>query len=85
MNRYNTKESTSKEKNRIPSISNNKINLRLLSENSALSKKLVRDTNKSRSSQNLTLKAINDLSLYVVNIPSMKDIKKSIEDYYAKC
>ena len=84
MNRYNTKESTSKEKNRIPSISNNKINLRLLSENSALSKKLVRDTNKSRSSQNLTLKAINDLSLYVVNIPSMKDIKKSIEDYYAK-
>jgi hypothetical protein len=84
MNRYNTKESTSKEKNRIPSISNNKINLSLLSENSALSKKLVRDTNKSRSSQNLTLKAINDLSLYVVNIPSMKDIKKSIEDYYAK-
>ncbi len=84
MNRYNTKESTSKEKNRIPSISNNKINLHLLSENSALSKKLVRDTNKSRSSQNLTLKAINDLSLYVVNIPSMKDIKKSIEDYYAK-
>ena len=84
MNRYNTKESNSKEKNRIPSISNNKINLRLLSENSALSKKLVRDTNKSRSSQNLTLKAINDLSLYVVNIPSMKDIKKSIEDYYAK-
>ena len=84
MNRYNTKESSSLEKVGIPSISNKKINLRLLSENSASNKKLIKDTNKSRSTQNLTLKALNDLSLYVVNIPSMKDIKKSIDDYYAK-
>ena len=84
MNRYNTKESSSLEKIGIPSISNKKINLRLLSENSASNKKLIKDTNKSRSTQNLTLKALNDLSLYVVNIPSMKDIKKSIDDYYAK-
>ena len=84
MNRCNTKESSSLEKVGIPSISNKKINLRLLSENSASNKKLIKDTNKSRSTQNLTLKALNDLSLYVVNIPSMKDIKKSIDDYYAK-
>ena len=84
MNRYNTKESSSLEKIGIPTISNKKINLRLLSENSASNKKLIKDTNKSRSTQNLTLKALNDLSLYVVNIPSMKDIKKSIDDYYAK-
>ena len=84
MNRYNTKESSSLEKIGIPSISNKKINLRLLSENSASNKKLIKDTNKSRSTQNLTLKALNDLSLYVVNIPSMKDIKKSLDDYYAK-
>ena len=84
MNRHNTKESSSLEKVGIPSISNKKINLRLLSENSASNKKLIKDTNKSRSTQNLTLKALNDLSLYVVNIPSMKDIKKSIDDYYAK-
>ena len=84
MNRYNTKESSSLEKVGIPSISNKKINLRLLSENCASNKKLIKDTNKSRSTQNLTLKALNDLSLYVVNIPSMKDIKKSIDDYYTK-
>ena len=84
MNRYNTKESSSLEKIGIPTISNKKINLRLLSENCASNKKLIKDTNKSRSTQNLTLKALNDLSLYVVNIPSMKDIKKSIDDYYAK-
>ena len=84
MNRYNTKESTSLGKEKIPSISNKKINLRLLSENSAISKKLTKDTNKSKSTQNLTLKAINDLSLYIVNIPSLKDIKKSIDDYYSK-
>ena len=69
---------------KIPSISNKKANLRLLSENSAISKKLIKDTNKSKSTQNLTLKALNDLSLYVVNIPSVKDIKKSIDDYYTK-
>ena len=84
MNRYNTKESSSLEKIGIPTISNKKINLRLLSENCASNKKLIKDTNKSRSTQNLTLKALNDLSLYVVNIPSMKDIKKSIDDYYTK-
>ena len=84
MNRYNIKESSSLEKIGIPTISNKKINLRLLSENCASNKKLIKDTNKSRSTQNLTLKALNDLSLYVVNIPSMKDIKKSIDDYYTK-
>ena len=84
MNRYNTKQSTNSGKEIIPSISNKKINLRLLSENSEISKKLIKDSNKSKSTQNLTLKAINDLSLYIVNIPSMKDIKKTIDDYYAK-
>ena len=84
MNRYNTKESTSLGKEKIPSISNKKANLHLLSENSAISKKLIKDTNKSKSTQNLTLKALNDLSLYIVNIPSMKDIKTTIDDYYAK-
>jgi hypothetical protein len=82
MNRYNSKENSRQEL--IPSISNKKINLNILSENSAPSKKLIIDRNKSKSTQNLTLKALNDLSLYVVNIPSVKDIKKSIDDYYTK-
>ena len=82
MNRYNSKENSRQEL--IPSISNKKINLNVLSENSAPSKKLIIDRNKSKSTQNLTLKALNDLSLYVVNIPSVKDIKKSIDDYYTK-
>jgi hypothetical protein len=57
----------------------------MLSENSLTPKKLLmKDSNKSRSTQNLTLKAINDLSLYVMNIPSLKDIKKTIDDYYQK-
>ncbi len=57
----------------------------MLSENSLTPKKyLMKDSNKSRSTQNLTLKAINDLSLYVMNIPSLKDIKKTIDDYYQK-
>ena len=85
MNRYNTKESSISRQERIPQISNKKVNIHLLSENSATSKKLlIKDKNKSKSTQNLSLKAINDLSLYVVNIPSLKDIKKTIEDYYAK-
>ena len=84
MNRYNTKES-SKKRLEIPSISNKKINARVLSENSLTpKKKLIKDANKSKSTQNLVLKAINDLSLYITNIPSLKDIKKTIDDYYQK-
>ena len=84
MNRYNTKES-SKKRLEIPSISNKKINARVLSENSLTQKKkLMKDANKSKSTQNLVLKAINDLSLYITNIPSLKDIKKTIDDYYQK-
>jgi len=85
MNRYNTKDSSNSRPEGIPSISNKKVNLHMLSENSLTPKKLLmKDSNKSRSTQNLTLKAINDLSLYVMNIPSLKDIKKTIDDYYQK-
>ena len=85
MNRYNTKDSANSRPEGIPSISNKKVNLHMLSENSLTPKKLLmKDSNKSRSTQNLTLKAINDLSLYVMNIPSLKDIKKTIDDYYQK-
>ena len=85
MNRYNTKDSSNSRLEGIPSISNKKVNLHMLSENSLTPKKLLmKDSNKSRSTQNLTLKAINDLSLYVMNIPSLKDIKKTIDDYYQK-
>ena len=84
MNRYNTKES-SKIRPEIPPISNKKLNIQVLSENSLTPKKyLIKDKNKSRSTENLSLKAIKDLSLYVANIPSLKDIKKTIEDYYQK-
>ena len=85
MNRYNTKDSSNSRLEGIPSISNKKVNLHMLSENSLTPKKLLmKDSNKSRSTENLTLKAINDLSLYVMNIPSLKDIKKTIDDYYQK-
>ena len=85
MNRYNTKDSSNSKQEGIPSLSNKKVNLHMLSENSLTPKKyLMKDSNKSRSTQNLTLKAINDLSLYVMNIPSLKDIKKTIDDYYQK-
>lgn len=85
MNRYNTKDSSNSKPEGIPSLSNKKVNLHMLSENSLTPKKyLMKDSNKSRSTQNLTLKAINDLSLYVMNIPSLKDIKKTIDDYYQK-
>ena len=85
MNRYNTKESTNSKQEKIPSISNNRVNINLLSENSATQKKiLIKEKNKSKSTQNLSLKAINDLSLYIANIPSLQDIKKTIVDYYAK-
>lgn len=84
MNRYNTKES-SKIRPEIPPISNKKLKIQVLSENSLTPKKyLIKDKNKSRSTENLSLKAIKDLSLYVANIPSLKDIKKTIEDYYQK-
>lgn len=85
MNRYNTKDSSNSKPEGITSLSNKKVNLHMLSENSLTPKKyLMKDSNKSRSTQNLTLKAINDLSLYVMNIPSLKDIKKTIDDYYQK-
>ena len=85
MNRYNTKESSNQKPEEIPSISNQKVNSHLLSENSLTPKIiLMKNKNKSKSTQNLSLKAIKDLSLYIVNIPSLKDIKKTIDDYYQK-
>ena len=85
MNRYKTKESSNIKKDEIPLINNNKQNMQVLSENSLTPKKLLMKVkNKSKSTENLTLKAIKDLSLYVANIPSLKDIKKTIDDYYQK-
>ena len=84
MNRYNTKESI-RMRPKIQPISNKKVNVHILSENSLTPKKLlIKDKNKSRSTENLSLKAINDLSLYITNIPSLKDIKKTIDDYFQK-
>ncbi len=92
MNRYNFKEPLKIKLNKIPTISNNTSNMQSnnndvssLSENSSPSQKLLlKNKYKSLSAQNLTLKAINDLSLYLVNIPSLKDVKKTIDDYYIK-
>ena len=85
MNSYNEKESSNIKSKGIPSISNKKINFHVLSENAITPKKiLMKIRNKSKSTQNLSLKAIKDLSLYIVNIPSLKDIKKTINDYYQK-
>ena len=92
MNRYNFKEPLKIKLNKIPTISNNTSNMQSnnndvssLSENSSPSQRLLlKNKYKSLSAQNLTLKAINDLSLYLVNIPSLKDVKKTIDDYYIK-
>ena len=92
MNRYNLKESSKLKSEIMPSISNNNSQIHSisnnpysLSENSTPPKKLLLKKNyKSQSTHNLSLQAINDLSLYVVNIPSLKDIKKTIDDYYIK-
>ena len=85
MNRYKTKESSNSKQEVIPLINNNKQNMPVLSENSITPKKLLmKIKNKSKSTENLSLKAIKDLSLYVTNIPSLKEIKKTIDDYYQK-
>ncbi len=85
MNRYKTKESSNSKQEVIPLINNNKQNMPVLSENSLTPKKLLmKIKNKSKSTENLSLKAIKDLSLYVTNIPSLKEIKKTIDDYYQK-
>jgi len=38
----------------------------------------------SLSTDNFTIKDVNDLSLYIANIPSLNDIKRTIDDYYTK-
>lgn len=69
--------------NKINNINNNK-NKVSLSTNSIIpdNKKITKVH--SLSTDNFTLKDVNDLSLYITNIPSLNDIKKTIDDYYTK-
>ena len=78
-------------KNNNNSINNNKINNNNNIKNkvSLSTNSIIPDNKKipkghSLSTDNFTLKDINDLSLYIINIPSLNDIKKTIDDYYTK-
>ena len=83
MKRYKTKESANSQNDSFPSITNTSNNNIILSTNTSIpKKKLIKRHN--LSTDNLTLKLINDLSLYISNITSIKDIKKTIDDYYIK-
>ena len=96
MKRYKTKDSVINKNEGIPSISNNNIkfntkpniktNHNTNTSNKIILQKLpkIKIKNHNLSTDNLTLKAINNLSLYFTNIPSINDIKKTIEDYYKK-
>ena len=67
----------------IPSITNTSNNkIIFISNTNTPKKKIIRKHNLSTG--NLTLKALNNLSLFITNIPSLKDIKKSIDDFYIK-
>ena len=100
MKRYKTKESLIKQNNSIPSIQNTSkhkkknfktnpdSNIKNINTNNkiVLQKlpKIKLTKNYNLSTDNLNLKAINDLSLFISNIPSIKEMKKSIEEYLKK-
>lgn len=100
MKRYKTKESLIKQNNSIPSIQNTSKNKKknfktnpdsniknINTNNKIVLQKLPKiklTKNYNLSTDNLTLKAINDLSLFISNIPSIKEMKKSIEEYLKK-
>jgi hypothetical protein len=76
-------------KNNNNTINNNKINNNIKNKVSLSTNSIIPDNKKitkvnSLSTDNFTLKDINDLSLYIINIPSLKDIKKTIDDFYTK-
>ena len=80
-----------KNNNNNNNINNNKINNNnnfknkvSLSTNSIIPDNKKINKGHSLSTDNFTLKDINDLSLYIINIPSLNDIKKTIDDYYTK-
>ena len=84
INNNNNKVNNNKTINNNKNI-NNKINNKAsLSTNSMIpnNKKIAKVH--SLSTDNFTLKDMNDLSLYITNIPSLNDIKKTIDDYYTK-
>ena len=85
MKRYKTKESNISNNESIPSLSNINTNTNTSNNNIVLKipkNKFIKKHN--LSSDSLTLKAINDLCLFISNIPSLKDIKKTIDDYFTK-
>jgi len=69
--------------NKINNINNNK-NKVSLSTNSIIPDNKKINKMHSLSTDNFTIKDVNDLSLYIANIPSLNDIKKTIDDYYTK-
>lgn len=69
--------------NKINNINNNK-NKVSLSTNSIIPDNKKINKVHSLSTDNFTIKDVNDLSLYIANIPSLNDIKKTIDDYYTK-
>ena len=88
MKLYKAKESSLSQNEIIPSIRNIKTHPNIITDNNNTVLKLLAK-NKIRkrynlSTDSLSLKAINDLSLFLLNIPSLKDIKKTVENYYTK-
>lgn len=88
MKLYKAKESSLSQNEIIPSIRNIKTNPNIITDNNNTVLKLLAK-NKIRkrynlSTDSLSLKEINDLSLFLLNIPSLKDIKKTVENYYTK-
>jgi hypothetical protein len=84
INNNNDKVNNNKTINNNKNIYNKINNKASLSTNSMIpnNKKIAKVH--SLSTDNFTLKDMNDLSLYITNIPSLNDIKKTIDDYYTK-
>ena len=86
MKLYKLKETSKNKYKSIPSIKSsksNKNNKMILSSNPRNKNKKTLQKN-SLSSDNFPLKSLQDLSLYIANIPSINDIKITINDYYIK-
>ncbi len=72
----------------VPSISNSNLNISKTNSNNSVNK-----NNKHRSllsggnifrNENIAIKELKELSLYITNIPSISEIKKTVGDFYKK-
>ena len=88
-NKYNNNKNDNNINNNNKNINNKNINNKNINKVSLSTNSIIPNNKKinkvhSLSTDNFTLKDTNDLSLYITNIPSLKEIKKTIDDYYTK-